>query len=117
MTDIKGESKTAIGIAYVNASNGATANRVDWTGTLITLMGGAVQMRQDRKGMAIVQEARSRYRSAVEAMKQEHTQLDAVDICMGILISMYPVIFESDLPYGKINLNQFNPVSVTAGDK
>ena len=117
MTDIKSESKTAIGIAYVNASNGTTANRVDWTGTLITLMGGAVQIRQDKRGMALISEARARYKGAVEAMKQDHTMLDAVDICMGILISLYPIIFESELPYGKINLNQFNPVSVPAGEK
>jgi hypothetical protein len=117
LPDIKSESKTAIGIAYVNASNGTAANRVDWTGTLITLMGGAVQIRQDRKGMALVSEARARYKGAVEAMKQEHTSLDSVDICMGILVSLYPVIFESDRPYGKLDLKTFNPVAVQAGEK
>jgi hypothetical protein len=114
--DIKSESKTAIGIAYINASNGSTPNRVDWTGTLITLVGGAVQIRQDRKGMALINEARARYRGAIEAMKQEHTMLEAVDICMGILISLYPLIFEGDKPYGKLDLKTFNPVSVSAGD-
>jgi hypothetical protein len=115
--DIKSETKSAIGIAYINASNGSTPNRVDWTGTLITLVGGAVQIRKDRRGNDLVKEARVRYRGAVEAMKQDHTMLDAVDICMGILISLYPLIFESEKPYGKLDLRTFNPVSTQpAGD-
>jgi hypothetical protein len=115
--DITPERKSAIGIAYVNATNGSVFNRVDWTGTLISMMGGAVQIRNDRKGMAVIQVARQKYREAVEAMKQEHTQLDAVDICMGITISLDPIIFGGDDPYGKISLNQFNPVSSAGGDK
>jgi hypothetical protein len=114
---IKSEKKVAIGIAYVNASNGSTANRVDWTGTLIAMVGGAAQIREDRKGMALVQEARKQYRGALEAMKQEHTSLDAVDICMGILISLDPLIFDSERPYGKLDLKTFSPVSTPTGDK
>jgi len=116
--DIKSETKAAIGIAYVQASNGTTANRVDWTGTLITLMGGAAQIRQDRRAMDLVLAARAHYAAAVEAIKQEHTALDAVNICMGILISLYPIIFESERPYGKLDLKTFNPVTVpVSGDK
>ena len=118
LPDIKSETKAAIGIAYVQASNGTTANRVDWTGTLITLMGGAAQIRQDRRARDLVTAARARYMGAIEAVKQEHTALDAVDICMGILISLYPIIFESERPYGKLDLKTFNPVTAPiAGDK
>ena len=111
--DITPERKSAIGMAYVNATNGSTPNRVDWTGTLISMMGGAVQIRKDKLGMALVTEARARYKGAVEAMKQEHTMLDAVDICMGITISLDPLIFNNDNPYGKISLNLFNPQTPT----
>ena len=112
--DITPERKSAIGIAYVNATNGSTPNRVDWTGTLISMLGGAVQIRKDKLGMALITEARTRYRGAVEALKQDHTMLDAVDICMGITISLDPLIFNNENPYGKISLNQFNPP--TTGD-
>jgi hypothetical protein len=113
--DITPERKSAIGIAYINATNGTTANRVDWTGTLLSMMGGATQIRKDRMGMEIVKEARVRYRGAIEAMKQEHTSLDAVDICMGITISLDPIIFNSDNPYGKISVSQFTPTYAPAG--
>jgi hypothetical protein len=67
--------------------------------------------------MVLVTEARARYRGAVEALKQDHTMLDAVDICMGILISLYPLIFEGDKPYAKLDLKTFSPVAtVTAGE-
>jgi hypothetical protein len=117
MPDIKNESKTAIGIAYINASNGPVASRVDWVSTLISLMGGAAQVRKDRFAMDIVTASRKKYLEAVEDCKLEHTQLDAIDKCMSILILLYPVIFETEQPYAKLDLKSFNPKSLPQEDK
>lgn len=112
MADIKSDSKTAIGIAYINASNGNIQSRVDWAGTLVSLMGYAVQVRKDKMGQQLITVARQEYRRAIEDCKQEATQLDAVDKIMGILISLGPLIFESDPPYGRLDIRKFAPIPV-----
>ena len=115
--DITPELKSAIGQAYVMAMGGDVHDMMKYTKSLYILLGTGAQIRKDRRCSELIVKAREHYREAEEFYKQEHTMLDAVDILSGILISLGPLIFDDENPYGKININQFNPQSVSAGEK
>jgi len=94
------ELKSAIGQAYLFASVGDSQDRVNYTTLLLTLLGTAVQMTDDKRGMERIKDAREMFLPAIHDLKHEFTSPDAMVKCMNTLIFVGPMIFQQK--YGKI---------------
>ena len=103
--------KQLIGMAYMNASYGLVANRVDFTDQLLTHMAVASGMTGERMAKDDVVFARDQFQRVKGLMLSTEDHKEIERICSAILISMGKYIFRQERPYGTIDVKSFNPVS------
>ena len=108
MKDISEKDKVAIGMAFINASQGDARSRVDWTGTVIALLGTGAKIRGDRLATDLVIKSIEIYASAVDDLKQDVSTGDAIRKCIGILLILGPLVRDPTTPYGILSDMNFN---------
>ena len=109
MTDLSHEIKVAIGTAYLLSTVGTPWERVDNTGLLLSLMGTATAITGERMPRDLVTNARAHYLKAVDAIRQDHTALEAIDICMTVSIIVGPMIVNGQ--YGVIDWKKIGAIA------